>query len=240
MKKICILAVLLLTCFMTFAYAQTEEAWKNEVSLSYSQATGNTKNSKLVSAYEGNRKTDADELNLKATTLYSSQNKKMDGQKHTGSARYAPNFGDSQWYYFGKIEGEHDRFANIDYRIIPSLGLGYWFSDTDDWKAQAEVGLGHEFVEYTDGSNDDNVSVIPRAYFEKAVFENAKLSEELIFYPNLKEGDQYRFRSETRFTNPLSDVMSLRVSFIDEFNSSPLGEAKKNDTQLLLSLVYSF
>ncbi|MCM8812853.1 MAG: DUF481 domain-containing protein [Candidatus Omnitrophica bacterium] len=222
------------------ARAEESKLWKNELAVTYSQATGNTQNSKFGGSYDGIRKTENDELTLKASTLYSSQRKKMDGQKYNAVARYAPNLGGSQWYGFAKAETDHDRFAAIDYRVIPSVGCGYYFSDTAEWKAQAEAGFGYEYVKYTDGSDDENLSLIPRVYLEKAVFEKARLSEELIYYPSLERASVYRFRSETKFTNPLSETLAMRLSFIDEFNSTPRGDAKKNDTQLLASLVYSF
>ena len=58
-------------------------------------------------------------------------------------------------------------------------------------------------------------------------------------FPNLDESDQYRFKSETKFTSPLSERISLRFSFIDEYNSDPAAGAKNNDTQTLLSIVCS-
>ncbi|MBU4304105.1 MAG: DUF481 domain-containing protein [Candidatus Omnitrophica bacterium] len=238
--KVLIFLALMVAVGLDCAYADTQSAWKQEISLGYSQKTGNTQNSQLSGTYQGLRATESEEITLKASTLYSSQKKKMDGQKHTGSARYAPNLADTDWFVFAMTEAEHDRFAAIDYRLVPAVGAGYWFSNTRDWKASAELGLGYEYVKYTDNSDEDNMAVIPRAYFEKAVFEKARISEELIIYPNLKNGQKYRARSETKFTNPLSEEMSMRVSFIDEFNTDPLGSAKKNDTQLLLSLVYTF
>jgi len=225
-----------------FAYADDEkDSWEQEVSLGYTQKTGNTQSSELLSSYEGINKTDAAELTLKGNVLYSSVNKKMDGQKYKASVRYAPTLEDTDWFAFGKFEIEHDRFAGIDYRYIPSVGAGRWFiPDEEDWKASAEVGVGHEYVEYTNGSDDSDVVLIPRFYYERPMFEKALLSEELIVYPNLEDIKEYRIRSETRFTNPLNESLAMRISFIDEFNSNPLGDAKKNDTQLVLSFVYGF
>lgn len=233
-----VMAVVCLSAAST--YAVDDSLWKQEVSLGYTQKTGNTQSTELISNYEGLRKTDYSELTIKAGVLYSSVNKKMDGQKYNGSLRYAPELGDTDWFGFGKIEVEHDRFAGIDYRYVPSIGAGYWIAREEGWIASGEVGVGHEYVKYTNGSDDDNVVLIPRFYAEKAVLEKAKISEELIFYPNLEDVKKYRLRSETRFTNALSESLSLRLSFIDEFNTNPLGESKKNDTQLVLSLVYGF
>jgi len=234
-----ILIVLVLVFGITAAHAEQEDLWKHEVALGYNQKTGNTQTQQLDASYEGTQVTEEAELTIKATTLYSSQNKKMDGQKHTGSARYAPNLGDTDWFYFGKTEAEHDKFAGIDYRITPSIGLGRWIQKDDEMKLSAEVGVGHEFIEYNNGSNDDATVLIPRGYFEKPLFTKSTISEELILYPSLEDGKKYRIRSETKFTNPLSDDISLRISFIDEFNTDPLGDAKKNDTQFILSLVYT-
>ncbi len=225
----------------TFVHAaEGEDSWKQEISLGYTQKTGNTQSKEFITSYEGIRKTDHSDLDIKAGALYSSVNKKMDGQKYNGSMRYAPELDRTNCFGFGKFEAEHDRFAGIDYRYVPSLGAGYWFAREESWMFSGELGVGHEYVKYTDGSDNNNVVLIPRFFCQKSVFDKAKLSEELIFYPNLEDVKKYRVRSEARFTDPLSDVLSLRVSFIDEFNTDPLGDAKKNDTQLILSLVYGF
>ena len=242
MKRVIFIgAVISVVCLnAVFVHAADDGLWKQEVSFGYTQKTGNTQSSELISNYEGIKKADDSELTIKAGVLYSSVNKKMDGQKYNGSLRYAPELGDTDWFGFGKIEAEHDRFAGIDYRYLPSVGAGYWIAREEGWIASGEVGVGHEYVKYTDETDDDNIVLIPRFYAEKAVFEKAKVSEELIFYPNLEDLKKYRIRSETRFTNSLSEALSLRVSFIDEFNTDPTGDSKKNDTQLLLALVYEF
>ncbi|MBU1043259.1 MAG: DUF481 domain-containing protein [Candidatus Omnitrophica bacterium] len=240
MKKvsIVILAIVFIAGFVIPVFA--EGSWEQEVAAGYTSKTGNTQNSQLNLAYQGKKTMDESELDLKAATLYSSQNKKMDGQKSNGMARYAPNLGDSDWFTFAKVEAEHDKFASIDHRIMPSLGTGYWFAKEEEWKAMAEVGIGYETVKYTDSTTEENMVLSPRFYCEKMLFDRTKLTQDLVYYPSLERADNYRVRSETVLTNALSEEVALRVSFIDEFNSTPIGDIKKNDTQLVFSLVYSF
>ena len=215
--------------------------WDSEMSLGYTRNTGNTQNAQLLGSFEAERKNDQDVLTIKTDTLYSSQNKKMDGQKHAGSVRYGFDLWTAEWNGFMKFEAEHDKFANIDYRVLPSAGVGYYFADTEEWTFLTEVGLGLEHTEYSNNTKETtDVILIPRVFAKKAIFVNSTISQEVIIYPNLKQGDQYRLRAETRFTNPLSEEMSLRCSFIDEYNSDPAGEANKNDTKLITSIVYSF
>ena len=245
MNKGFIAAVFLLITlgFVSFAQAEDEndDFWAKEFSAGFTQSTGNTQNSQLNAAVEAYRKRSEDEIKLKASTLYSSTNKRMDGQKHEASARYGFNFWEEEWYGFYKFAVEHDKFANIDYRMIPTAGIGYWFADTADWKSQVEVGFGIEHTNYSDATKEKTDAIlVPRAFFEKAVFYTATLSQEITLFPNLEDSEEYRVIAETRFTNPLNENMSLRFSFIDEFNSQPAGEAKKNDTRTVLSLVYNF
>jgi len=215
--------------------------WEKEVSLGYTQATGNTQNSQLLGALNAYQKTGYNEVTFKLSSLYATQDKKMNAQKHSGSLRYGFSFWDKEWYGFLKFQADHDKFANVDYRIVPYSGIGYWFFDTEQWKLLFEIGLGFEYIEYSNRLDEDiNTVCAPRLFFEKQVFDAASISQDITIFNNLEQGERYRIHSETKFTNPLSQTIALRCSFIDEFNSDPAGDVKKNDTNLLLSLVYAF
>ena len=69
----------------------------------------------------------------------------MDTQNWYGMLRYAFSFWERRWYNFYRLEADHDRFANIDYRIVPSCGIGYWFSDKEDYKAMAELAAQYGY-----------------------------------------------------------------------------------------------
>ena len=58
--------------------------------------------------------------------------------------------------------------------------------------------------------------------------------------PNLSDTGAYRLKSETVLTNPLNEQLDLEIKFIDEFESDPAGDSKKNDARFISSLVYSF
>ncbi|MBU1928932.1 MAG: DUF481 domain-containing protein [Candidatus Omnitrophota bacterium] len=215
--------------------------WQREISMGLNKSSGNTENTHLSSSLYVNRKTDANEFTIKGDIFYSSANKTMDAQKWYSMIRYAYSFSERKWYNFYKLESDHDRFANIDYRIIPSLGIGYWFSDIPDWKAITEVGIGLEHANFKDDTKDSNEAVlIPRAFFEKKLFGKSRISQDIIFYPSLTESGEYRFYSETAFINPINEKLSLRFSFIDDYNSKSTKDTKKNDARLISSLSYSF
>jgi len=220
---------------------EKSKLWQKEISIGFNKLSGNTKNSQFLMSLYTNRKTDYNEFSTKGNIFYSSTNKKIDTQKWNGMIRYAFSFWKRQWYNFYKLESDHDRFANINYRIIPSIGIGYWFSDISDWKAMTEVGIGLEHTNFRGDTKDSNEAVlIPRAFFEKGLFGKSRISQDIIFYPSLTESGEYRLYSETAFINPINEKFSLRFSFIDDYNLNPTKDTKKNDTRLISSLSYSF
>jgi len=220
-----------------------EVVWDRKISLGYDRSKGNTDSSQLRSSFFINRnRMHIDELTLKGDLHYSSSDKKMDAQKWLGSLRHAFSFGSQKkWYNFYMLGADHDRFANVDYRLLPSLGIGHWFYDTDSTKFLAEVALGYEHTDYRDVTGDSKETVlVPRGFFEKVVFGDTKIKEDIFFYPTVDDFSDFRLHSETVLTNPLNDKLSLDVSLIDDYDSEPAGDTKKNDLKLITSLTYSF
>jgi len=221
---------------------ESDVQWQRKISIGYSQTSGNTEASQGSSEFSFNRKTGKDEWTGALKTFISTSNEKMDAKKFYGMGRYAHSYGDDlKWYNFYKFESEQNQFANIDYRLIPSTGIGYWFSDDKDWKLMAEGAIGFEHTNYRDRSKSDNeVILIPRGFLEKKLLGNLRFSEDITLYPSLSEGGKYRLHSETILINPITDQVSWKVSFIDDYNSNPSGNTKKNDFSLISSLGYSF
>lgn len=215
--------------------------WSGEFSIGYDKSGGNTRESNLDLRLCLNRKTEGNEFTVKGEMLYSSSNNKMDAQKWYNMIRYAYSFSDRRWYNFYKVENDHDRFANISYRLVPSLGFGYWFVDSPGLKFVCELGAGLEHSEFRANAKDkDEAVLLPRAFFEKAVFGMSRITQEFSMYPSLSYPEEYRLHSETAFINPINEKLSLRLSFVDDYNSHPSEEAKKNDYRFISSLSYSF
>jgi putative salt-induced outer membrane protein YdiY len=215
--------------------------WQNEITLGFDRSRGNTSATELNTTATLNRKTDHDELTLKGFGYYSERKRQTDAERYGGSIRYAYSFGNNlKWYSFYKTAYDHDRFGNIRYRIIPSIGLGYWFSDAADWKLMTEVGLGVTHTNFEDATDESTeLDLIPRLFVQKKIFR-LMISQELLFYPSLTNEGEYRFHSETMIENPLNQVLSLRLSLIDDFNSDPGGDTKENDLRIITSIAYDF
>jgi putative salt-induced outer membrane protein YdiY len=224
--------------------SRVEEAivWNKKLALGYTQSGGNTTKRQGMLSSMLNRKNTANESTMKFDVFYSSSSGKMDAKKFYGMLRYAYSFGKNlKSYIFYKLEGDQDRFADIHYRFIPSLGNGYWFSDTEDLKLMTELAVGYQYTNYRHDIKSTGESVlVPRFFLDKRLIENLHLSEDLTFYPSLEDLHEYRFKSETSLVNKINERWSCRIQFVDEFNSNPMGTAKENDYRWITSLDYNF
>ena len=105
----------------------------------------------------------------------------------------------------------------------------------------AELGMGLEHTVYRDQTEDsDEIVLVPRAFFEKELFNNSKISQDVLLYPTIDDFSIFRLHSETTLATSINEKLTLRLSLIDDYNSNPPGSAKKNDFRLISSLAYSF
>lgn len=215
--------------------------WKRKISAGFTQVNGNTETSEFYADLLINRKTDLDEFTIKGDVYYSSSDDKMDSQQWYSLVRYAHSFGKlKKWYYFYRLEADHDRFAGIDYRLTPASGIGYWFFDKEKFKFMAESGLGYEYTSFRNGTSEGEAILSLRTYFEKEILTKLNFSQDINLYPSLEDFGQYRLRSETSLIHPLKENLSLKVSFIADYDSDPVASAKETDTRLISALEYSF
>lgn len=239
--------VLVVSCVVLSAGAvraqdSEDPKWTGNVFLGYNQQNGNTKKAAGNLSAAASRRVENGELSLKGNISYSEANKRMDGQKWDALARYALDFGEeNRWYNFYQLFVDHDYFADIDYRITPSAGLGYHIVRSDDFIWDADAGIGYRITKYrsTDETDDDPTALI-HTFLKKTLFEKAALSEDLTVYPGLSSEAGVIVRSETAFTNPLSEKFDLQLKYIVDHNSEPGAGKKKTDTQFIAGLNYKF
>lgn len=238
-------AVLCLCVAVPAVFAQeAEKSWKTAVSLGYNQQTGNTNKAQFNLGALYTRAWENEEFNAHLNMLYSQSDKKMDSQKWDSGLRYLWKFGqENRWFNSYQITVDHDRFADIDYRITPAAGIGYWIvqeTDEKDWKWMVEGSLGYEITNYRSAKPDDEEAVfIGHTYIDKEIFDNSLISEDFYVIPSL-EGGGTRFKSVTAFVNPLAENLDLEVKYTIDHDTDPAAGIKKTDTLFTVGIKYTF
>ncbi|MBN1493477.1 MAG: DUF481 domain-containing protein [Candidatus Omnitrophica bacterium] len=219
-----------------------EVEYTRELEAGYTLIKGNTEKESYIISGLFNRKAARDEITFKGKTMEASSEKKMDEQKWDVLGRYAWSFGEKKkWFNSYRTTVDHDRFANIHYRVTPAVGIGYWIKDTSDLKLMLENSLGYEYINYNNNTeSEENVVMIPHGYLEMPLIGKSVLTEDITAYPAIDDFGDYRLTSTTTFTNPLNEYLSVRVSWINEYDSNPANGADKHDMTLATSLVFKY
>jgi putative salt-induced outer membrane protein YdiY len=234
-----ILSTAVILCGATMAHAE----WSGDVSLSYSQTSGNTDKGSGLIGFNTSHKMTSGEFLGKAKAFYSQSNNKMDGQKWDALAKYLLKMPDeSRWFTSYQIGVDHDRFTDVDYRIAPAIGLGYHFAQEDDWTWNADIALGYEITRYRVNTNEDDETVvlIGHTFAKKRILKNAFISQDLTVIPGLESGAGVRVKSETAFTNPLNEQLDLEIKYIVDYDSEASPGKTSTDKQILAGIKYKF
>lgn len=222
--------------------ADGPEGWSGDISAGYNQTTGNTEKSAANISAQTTRKFSHSQIQGKGNLFYSQSENQMDGQKWDALGRYSLDFGEGyKWYGFIQALADHDYFADIDYRLTPATGIGYHISASSDFTWDADAGLGYRITRHkiNKPADDKVLTALAHTYLKKNIYDKSYFSEDLAIYPGLKSGSGFLVKSESAFTNPLSDSLSLELKFIVDYNSKPAG-LKKTDTQLIVGIKYKF
>ncbi len=219
-----------------------EALYRKEVSLGYNTSQGNSDAQQFSATFlfDKNRKY-VDQWTFKGNISYSESENKMDTQKWYVMGRYAFTFRNNKaWYWFYRLESNHDKFAGVDYRFTPSTGAGYWVYDSQEIKLLLEAVLGLEYTDYYRQDTDFELVTIPRLFYQYQLSPEATFTQDLYLYPALTDFGTIRIRSESSLSFSINKSLSLRLSWIDEYNSEPPHGADENDFTFMTSLVYSF
>jgi len=219
------------------------EGWTGDIFVGYNKTSGNTEKASGSLTAQAVKEFEKSQFTLKSNIFYSESDKKMDGQKWDALAKYSYDFGaEDRWFNLYQVLVDHDYFADIDYRVTPSGGVGYHLYRTEDWTWDADVGLGYRITRHriNEAADDEVLTALVHTFMKKKVLENAFVSEDLTVYPGLEADAGVLLRSESIFTNPLSENLNLELKYIVDYNSEPAADKKKTDTQFVAGIKYTF
>lgn len=77
-------------------------------------------------------------------------------------------------------------------------------------------------------------------FLKRKIFSSAYISQDLTLYPAFKDDASFILRSESVFTNPISNSLDLELKYIVNLDTKPSQDKKETDTQLLIGIKYKF
>lgn len=142
------------------------------------------------------------------------------------------------------VQGQKDRFREIESRVIG--GIGYRLTTENKVLKRYNgfgVGTFYESEHATEepfGKESDVWRLNTYWHHRQTISKTLYIENVMYYQPSLEELDDFRFYDEIRLTNKITDHISMGLEVTYAYDSTPIRNTKKSDTNIRTFLSYSF
>lgn len=217
-----------------------ESPWKGKVFGAFTLTSGNTD---TVSAAFGGEVTwtrDPWAFKLAADFIYSSDHGDTTAERYHAILRGERKLGGGRSYVFGQVTYDRDQPAGLDYRYIPTVGVGHTFVDNGRDELKGEIGAGMTFekriglAETSDPSGYVGVHYAHKWSDKRAFTANAE------FFPNFNDFDLSVARLALLYEMPLAGKFNISAGLRFDYVVNPPAGRDDLDIFFLIGFSASF
>lgn len=222
-----------------------QKTWKGSVESGINIKTGNTESTTthLKMGYSNERK--HDKIFFDMLAIFETVKNKDTGesdetaneQKVTLKYEYNTSF---KVYLFLQEYFEHDELENLNYRTISSFGPGYRLFSSEKIKYRLEGGPAFTYERYHGGITEKNFGLRFGHYFDWQMLRSTKLFAKNEYTTSVEDQEDWRLDSSLGIKHDLMKALSLSTVLMSQYDNTPSGANKKDDTSLIGSIGYNF
>ena len=231
-----------------------EAKWSSSIAVGIAMTSGNTQRRNANAGADVERRLDKHRTSGKLAWDYAEQKDDTDtdyrvDQRHVqGSVKHDYFLAEKQYVFVG-VGAENDYDKNISLRYTAAVGLGLQLIEEEDLSFSFEVGVGQTETQSSLMGVADTENMVAQVSTDLTwmVSEDVKLSNTVIAFPSLEDGDDVFGSSDTKLEFPISEGGALRtqIQWIVDYDNTPsLGSTgspnDRVDHRLFLNLVWSF
>jgi putative salt-induced outer membrane protein YdiY len=212
--------------------------WESSAFAGLTLTRGNSDTLLFAANIKTQRKDKDNEWAFGADGAYGENNSVKNNEIVHGFGQYNRLFSE-RWFGYARLDATHDAIADVEYRVVLSPGLGYYFIKSKQTTLAGEVGPGLVFEKR--GNNDDTYAILRLAErFEHKFSDRARLWQTAEFLPQVDRFKNYVINAEIGIEAALSKKMALSVVLQDTYVNLPAAGRDSNDVKLISGLTYKF
>jgi putative salt-induced outer membrane protein YdiY len=225
------------------------EKWSGSVVVNGSIARGNTNTDDLGvainAALRRNNDADNDRFTVGGGYNFGSQKDPDTGDKVTATDNwFALGKYDKYWspkfYGYAMTRVEHDRIADLNYRLLPGVGVGYQFIEKPDMNLAGEAGVTYVYEDYTSGDSEDSVALRLAYHFDKKLSDTVTFFHNLAYLPAFEDPGDYNLLTDAGVRAKLTKDFFAEFRAEWKRDSTPAPDTLKNDLRYILGVGWQF
>lgn len=236
-------SLLILCIFLTttFVHAQSEEdkqGFRGSSELGNTTTSGNTKTNNLAAKTENKYLIGKNEWTLAGRYLRNTDHDAETALSWDAGLRYDRIITEYFSAFLG-YKSEADPYAGYIQRDSVDIGGKYYFIKRDNFYWQGEAGYRYSKT-HTYGEN--TYASFLRFYTEmqENIDKNSFAKVWIEYLPNLTDNKAYLANAEASVSAVLSQMLSLKISYLAKYQNEPPPGIERTDTIFLTTLVANY
>lgn len=226
-------------------YVNFNESWTGSLVAGALFSRGNSYTDQANVAFDLTRRTEQDRWIFTGQYNFGRQRDQATGDKFTSVDNWTATgeydyFLTPKLYAFGTLRYEHDRIANVDYRLTPGVGLGYQWIDNPDLKFATEAGIAYVCEHFEDGTSNDFIAARLAYHVKKKFNDKVELFHNLEYYPSLERLDDYLIITDAGVRATLTARMFAEYKIEFRYDSTPAEGASNSDLRHIVGVGWKF
>ena len=219
--------------------------WRGSADLGLTVTDGNSESLSLSLGAQASRRFDRERLAFSGSFIRTTE----DGEEVANQGSFQAGFdyfAGERFFLASMFRAEFNDPAGLSRRLAPGLGLGYELLDSERLSLSVQAGGNWIQDHFVNDSTADAVYVSFRQNFQLAINETTRLNQELRYNPRASDYSDYLLHGEATLTTEISDLIGLRVTLRDDYDSTPFpggpGEParEKNDLTFITGVSFQF
>ena len=149
-------------------------------------------------------------------------------------------FWTQKYYTYALMKIEHDRIANLDYRLSPGVGMGYEWSERWNLHFTTELGATDVYESYSNDGHQQHVALRAAYHVDKKFNDAVTLFHDLEYLPAFEDPGDYNLNIDGGFRTQLTKQLFAEFRIEWKRDSTPAPEALKNDLRYTLGIGWNF
>jgi len=242
--KLAVFIGLVLCLSMGIAAQEDEETpkWKGDLGLSLAINRGNSETTNFSFTFNATGKlSEKIEWVNNGIFQYARTDEVTSAELYQLGTRINWNHTERIFSYYD-LAGIRDQFKNYAYRILPGVGAGYKLVNLEYLSFSLKGGLSYVFTKYYDTEETDSfLGIVISDEFAWKFSDTAELNQKWDINLDTSNSKHYLSYFEVNLLAQLIKSWSVKLTFINRYDSQPVGEGiKKSDSSFLAGISWKF
>jgi putative salt-induced outer membrane protein YdiY len=220
--------------------------WTGSVSANGLVTTGNAETMSAGVTADAMRRADRDRITLAAGYQYGRQ-RTPDSDDETTTVDNVFGFGkydyflSKQLYVFGSVRAERDGIADLELRLVPSVGLGYQWFENPTFNLSSEAGVAWIYEDYRHQDSTDHLGARLAYHVDYRPHPVVKLFHSLEWLPGFDDPiDDYNLNGDAGMRATIVGGLFSELKVELRYDATPAPGRDSTDMRYLMAVGWAF